>query len=56
MRTQCTKSKADVVLFTSLLHVIQGIYTSDSLDKSMDYLGYGSTGFVLLNEVNFVDF
>ena len=36
--------------------MIQGIYTSDSLDKSMNYVGYGSgiTGFVLLCEVRFL--
>jgi len=33
--------------------MIKGIYTSDSLEKSMNYVGYGSgnTGFVLLCEV-----
>ena len=32
---------------------VQGIYSSDSLDKSMNYVGFGSaqTGFVLLCEV-----
>lgn len=35
-----------------LLHIPQGIYTSDSLEKSMDYMDYGGTGFVLLCEVS----
>ena len=36
-----------------LSFAVQGIYSSDSLDKSMNYVGFGSaqTGFVLLCEV-----
>jgi len=41
-----------VALFLSLLHVLQGIYTSDSLEKSLDYTDYDGTGFVLLCEVS----
>ena len=36
-----------------LSFAVQGIYSSDSLDKSMNYVGFGSaqTGFVFLCEV-----
>ena len=41
-----------------LSFAVQGIYSSDSLDKSMNYVGFGSaqTGFVLLCEVRLLQY
>ena len=49
------QTRSGVALFLSMLHIPQGIYTSDSLEKSMFYMDYSGTGFVLLCEVSSED-